>query len=215
MRVLLCDDHVLFAESLATVLTEAGHEVAAVTHSPDAALAALRAEDGVDACVLDVGFGSDSILHWLSDLREAAPSARLVLLTANLDAGVLAGAVAGGVHGVAHKGQHATDMVAILERVHAGTMVVDRSLLTRPAVPAPHPEARQLALLLTPRERETLCHLVRGLDTSQLARAMGITWATARSHVQSVLTKLGVHSRLEAATAAVRNGLVSGTGEWL
>jgi DNA-binding NarL/FixJ family response regulator len=94
-------------------------------------------------------------------------------------------------------------------------MVVDRSLVTRPAAPAPRTGARQLARLLTPREREALCHLVRGLDTSQLARAMGISWATARSHVQSVLTKLGVHSRLEAATVAVRHGLVSGTGEWL
>jgi DNA-binding NarL/FixJ family response regulator len=214
VRVLLCDDHVLFAESLGTVLTNAGHDVVGVTHSPDAALSALRGGDEVDACVLDVGFGSDSILHWLADLRAAAPRTRLVLLTAHLDAEVVATALANGVHGVAHKSHHVTDMVAILERVHAGETVVDRSLSSRP-VPAERESALRLADRLTPREREALCHLVRGLDTTQLAHAMGVTWATARSHVQSVLTKLGVHSRLEAATVAVREGLVSaGTGEW-
>jgi two-component system, NarL family, nitrate/nitrite response regulator NarL len=214
VRVLLCDDHVLFAESLATVLTDAGHDVVGVTHSPDAALAVLRV-DPVDACLLDVGFGTDSILPWLGDLRAAAPRARLVLLTASVDAGVVASARAAGVHGVAHKSQHVTDMVAILERVHAGETVVDRSALTRPGAAGDRDMAHRLAARLTPREREALCQLVRGLDTTQLARAMGITWATARSHVQSVLTKLGVHSRLEAATVAVREGLVNaGTGEW-
>jgi two-component system nitrate/nitrite response regulator NarL len=215
VRVLLCDDHVLFAESLGAVLTDAGHDVVGVTHSPDAVLAALRGPATVDACVLDVGFGSDSIVHWLADLRAAAPETRLVLLTAHLDADVVAVALAHGVHGVAHKSQHVTDMVAILERVHAGETVVDRSLLSRPVGTAGRESAQRLADRLTPREREALCHLVRGLDTTQLARAMGVTWATARSHVQSVLTKLGVHSRLEAATVAIREGLVTaGTGEW-
>ncbi len=58
--------------------------------------------------------------------------------------------------------------------------------------------------------------LVRGDDTNKLARSMGIASATARCHIQNVLTKLGVHSRLEAATSAVRYGLVSPeTGDWL
>jgi len=128
---------------------------------------------------------------------------------------VVASARDAGVQGLAHKSQHVTDMVAILERVHAGEVFVDRSAMSRPVPTADRDRTRRLAALLTPREREALCHLVQGLDTTQLARAMGVTWSTARSHVQSVLTKLGVHSRLEAATVAVRQGLVSGaTGEW-
>jgi two-component system, NarL family, nitrate/nitrite response regulator NarL len=58
--------------------------------------------------------------------------------------------------------------------------------------------------------------LVRGDDTSKLARSLGIASATARCHVQNVLTKLGAHSRIEAATNAVRHGMVSpNTGRWL
>jgi len=221
VRVLLCDDHVLFAESLATVLTQAGHEVTAVTHSPAAVLAALTRAEPPDACVLDVGYGSDTILHWLADLRAAAPRTLLVLLTAHVDAALVTTALDAGVCGLVHKSQHITDIVAILRRVAAGEVAVDPALVASPAaVPVPRApshraEAHKLARFLTPREREALGHLVRGLDSRQLAQAMGVTWGTARTHVQSVLTKLGVHSRLEAAAVAVRTGLISAeTGEW-
>jgi two-component system nitrate/nitrite response regulator NarL len=80
----------------------------------------------------------------------------------------------------------------------------------------PRSEAQRLAHYLTPREREVLTRLVRGESTTTLARTMQITRSTARSHVQSVLTKLGVHSQREAVIAAARYGLVSvNTGEWL
>lgn len=80
----------------------------------------------------------------------------------------------------------------------------------------PRSEAQRLAHYLTPREREVLTRLVRGESTASLARTMKITRSTARSHVQSVLTKLGVHSQREAVIAAARYGLVSvNTGEWL
>jgi DNA-binding CsgD family transcriptional regulator len=82
--------------------------------------------------------------------------------------------------------------------------------------PRPRSEAQRLAHYLTPREREVLTRLVRGENTATLARSMKITRSTARSHVQSVLTKLGVHSQREAVIAAARHGLVSvNTGEWL
>jgi two-component system nitrate/nitrite response regulator NarL len=69
-------------------------------------------------------------------------------------------------------------------------------------------DARRLAAFLTGRERECLNLLVEGLDTSSIATKLGVSAATVRTHVQSVLTKLGVHSRLEAASYAVRYGLL-------
>ena len=85
-----------------------------------------------------------------------------------------------------------------------------------PAGSASADAARRSASLLTPREREALGHLVLGADTKGVARAMGVTYATARSHIQMALTKLGVHSRVEAAAAALRLGLINPeTGEWL
>jgi two-component system nitrate/nitrite response regulator NarL len=73
-----------------------------------------------------------------------------------------------------------------------------------------------LAAFLTPREREVLSALVCGDDTKKVARSLGIAAATARCHIQSLLTKMGAHSRLEAATTAVRSGMINPeTGQWL
>jgi DNA-binding NarL/FixJ family response regulator len=62
---------------------------------------------------------------------------------------------------------------------------------------------------MTPREREVLTRLVQGQSTVAIAREMGVAYSTARTHIQNVLTKLGVHSKLAAVTYAVRNGLVA------
>jgi two-component system, NarL family, nitrate/nitrite response regulator NarL len=142
-----------------------------------------------------------------------------VLLTAGVDAGLLRAARAAGVRGVADKRHPVTEMLQVLERVIAGESAIE------PERVAPRPvntvrrhanDGLRLASFLTAREREVLCGLVRGHDTNKLARSMGIASATARCHIQNVLTKLGAHSRLEAATSAVRYGMVSPeTGDWL
>jgi DNA-binding NarL/FixJ family response regulator len=67
---------------------------------------------------------------------------------------------------------------------------------------------QRLAAYLTDRERECLGLLVEGLDTAGMAAKLGVSRATVRTHVQSLLTKLGVHSRLEAASFAVRYRLL-------
>jgi two-component system, NarL family, nitrate/nitrite response regulator NarL len=79
----------------------------------------------------------------------------------------------------------------------------------RPRPPG-HDDARRLASHLTGRERQCLALLVEGLDTAGIARRLAVSQATVRAHVQSVLTKLGVHSRLEAASFAVRHHLLDG-----
>jgi DNA-binding NarL/FixJ family response regulator len=215
MRLLLCDDHSIFAESLALVLNEAGYEVVAVTRSLDETLDALR-QQPVDVCVLDVGAAPAAILDRLAELRSVAPTTKVVLLSGYADPELATAAASHDVQGYAYKGQHVADIIDMLERVHGGETVTPGRPHAEPAgTPAPPDPAHQLAAQLTPREREVLCHLVHGEDTHGVARTMGVTWATARSHIQSVLTKLGVHSRVEAAAAAVRHGLVNAeTGEW-
>jgi len=218
MRLLICDYHVVFAESVAHLLSSNGYHVAGITHHVDQLLAALRQEQ-VDLCLLDVFFGDDSILDRLPMLHAVAPGTQLVLLTAGLDAGLLNAAWAAGVAGVADKRQPVTDLLLVLDRVAAGESVVEpRGSAQTPTSPVRQHanEGLRLAAFLTAREREVLCGLVRGDDTKKMARAMGIASATARCHIQNVLTKLGAHSRLEAATSAVRDGLVCPeTGEWL
>jgi two-component system nitrate/nitrite response regulator NarL len=218
MRLLICDYHVVFAESVAHLLSSAGHHVAGITHDPDRLLAALPRERA-DVCLLDVVFGGRSIADRLPALHAAAPRTRLVLLTAGADARLLATARSASVTAVADKRRPVTDLLRVLDRVAAGESVIEPE--RAPSAPVgvfrrPASDALRLAGFLTAREREVLCGLVRGDDTKKMARAMGIASATARCHIQNVLTKLGAHSRLEAATSAVRDGLVCPeTGRWL
>jgi len=214
MKVVICDDHAVFADSLAMVLSESGHDVVGVVYSPEAAARLLPTTEA-DICLIDLQFPSGSALEGLPELVRSAPATRFVVLSGSIDADLLDAAIDAGVRGFAHKGQQAGEIVGMLARVHAGEVVVDPATGTR--VPLrPQSEAQRLAHYLTPREREVLTRLVRGESTATLARTMEITRSTARSHVQSVLTKLGVHSQREAVIAAARYGLVSvNTGEWL
>jgi two-component system nitrate/nitrite response regulator NarL len=214
MKVVICDDHAVFADSLALVLRESGHDVVGVVYSPEAAASLLRSAPA-DVCLIDLNFPDGSALGSLPTLVRAAPATRFVVLSGSIDPEPLEAALAAGVRGFAHKGQQADEIVAMLARVHAGEIVVD-PMTGSPMPVRPRSEAQRLAHYLTPREREVLTRLVRGESTATLARAMKITRSTARSHVQSVLTKLGVHSQREAVIAAARHGLVSvNTGEWL
>ena len=215
MRVLVCDDHAVFADSLALVLADAGHGVVGIVYDLDGALTVLRREP-VDVCLTDLRFPAGTALDRMAELRSAAPSARFVVLSGFLEREVVEAGIGAGVRGFAHKGQQAAEIVALLARVHAGELVADRDA-GRPVRPdRPRNQAQHVARFLTPREREVLTRLARGESTAALAKAMGVTRSTARSHVQSVLTKLGVHSQREAVIEAARHGLVSvETGEWL
>jgi two-component system nitrate/nitrite response regulator NarL len=218
MSLLICDHHVVFAESLAHLLTARGYDVAGTTHHFDELAEVLR-RVRADVCLLDVIFGPDSVVDRLPALRAGSPDTRLMLLTASVDAGLLGAARAAGICGVADKRHPVTEMLHVLDRVIAGeSAIAAETAPPQPAVPVPRHanDSQRLASFLTAREREVLCGLVRGDDTTKLARSMGIASATARCHIQNVLTKLGTHSRLEAATSAVRDGLVSPeTGDWL
>jgi two-component system nitrate/nitrite response regulator NarL len=208
MRLLLCDGHQVFAESLALALDEAGYQIAAVTHSPDEALVALR-RGPADLCVIDVGCAPDAVLARLAALRAAAPAMAVVLMSGSRDTALIAEAARHGVHGFAFKDRHLADIVEVIDRAAASASMNGRA---RPRDAG----ERRPAADLTAREQQVLSWLVRGKDTGGVATSMGVTQATARSHIQSVLKKLGSHSRVEASAKAVRDGLVDAeTGEWL
>jgi two-component system nitrate/nitrite response regulator NarL len=241
MRILLCDDHAVFADSLALVLMDAGHTVVGVTYDPGDALAVLRRRP-VDVCLIDLCFPAGTVLGRMAEFHAAAPGARFVILSGFLEHQVVDAGASAGVHGFAHKGQQAADIVALLDRVHAGERDLTRAMARdmargqsrgmsrgpsrgpaqdrviggRPEPGRTRVQVQQVARFLTPREREVLTRLACGESTLTLAKAMGVTRSTARSHVQNVLTKLGVHSQREAVIEAARYGLVNvETGEWL
>ena len=218
MRVLICDDHAVFAETLADLFSSSGIDVVTVAYTPDEAITALATAQ-IDVCSLDVMFGEVSLLDRLAEIRRAAKRTRFMLLTGNLDASTVSAGRAAGITGFADKSQSAADIIGTVLKVAAGQFVVPNTFrripVPRQALSESAHAARRLASYLTPRERQVLSALVVGDDTTGLAKHLGIARATARCHVQSLLVKMNVHSRLEAATTAVRLGLLDPeTGDW-
>jgi two-component system nitrate/nitrite response regulator NarL len=197
MRLILGDDHALFLDALASVLTQHGYDVGAVARSPEEMLALTR-HQAPDGCVVD-SLDPDTI-------ESAAQSATVVVLSADPDPGAAERALAAGATGYLHQSRGVEVLVAALERVLRGEQVVDvpGGAVRRPRATA----ADNLAAALTQRERECLTLLVSGLDTPAMMRELGVSRTTVRTHLQAVLSKLCVHSRLEAASFAVRHSLV-------
>ncbi len=210
MRLILCDDHRLFVESLAVVLQERGWEVLAALDRPGTA-ARVCAEYQPDVCLLDAGFDGDATagIAAARDIRELSPATKILILSGSDDPAVIAAALAADVAGYTLKTCPVETLLSSIERVAAGEAVIGSALLRRALLHGSGgmTPVAQLTRHLTEREREVLVMLVHGEATAAIAANMGIQLPTARSHIQNVLAKLGVHSRLEAAALAVRSGL--------
>jgi two-component system, NarL family, nitrate/nitrite response regulator NarL len=204
--VLLCDDHVLFLEVMRPVLEARGHRVA-TTSSVEEAVSSVAASPP-DVCVLDIAFPSVDGVAGVRLLRAAA-NIKIVMLTAITAPDVLREAVIAGACGVAFKGRPLAEAVETIERVGRGEAVLDIGILRAVVAPRVESFGARLAGFLTAREVEVLGRLVQGEGTTEIARSLRVSRSTARTHVQSILTKLGVHSRLEACAFAVRHRIVA------
>lgn len=213
MKILLCDDHLLLAEALESLLRLAGHEVT-VTSSPSRAVRIL-AEEQPDVCVLDLGFPDGSGVDVLSHASEVSPSTRVLILSANRDPEQVRAVIDLGAAGYICKDVGVLEVIRGVQRVHEGELVLDpvvaRALAQKPRVR--REDIDWLIGFLTRREREVLRRIVIGQSTEEMAKDMRVSRSTARTHVQNVLQKLGVHSRLQAVAAVSRRQ--PGDLDWL
>jgi two-component system, NarL family, nitrate/nitrite response regulator NarL len=203
MRVLLCDHHRLLVESMAAVFQGRGHAVEEALNPRQAA--ALLVDRPTDVCVVDLGF-PDYDGDPVADMRAASPMTGIVVFTATCERGALDRARESGAHGYVSKEDSLASLVDLVEGVGGDPGAGAASWVARPPASwvtdhSPH--------FLTPRERQALEGLVQGKNTSELARWMGVRQSTVSTHIQTVLTKLGVHSRLEAVAYAMANRLVT------
>jgi two-component system, NarL family, nitrate/nitrite response regulator NarL len=205
-RLVIGDDHAVFLDALASVLAQ--HDFTTTVTRTLADTVSAVAREQPDACVIDRHFARDDSVSAIATMLTASPRTKILVLSADPETeGVLA-ALRAGASGYLHKTRGVTALTAAIEKVLRGEVVVDVPRVARAPRPAGHDDARRLAAHLTGRELECLGLLVEGLDTAAIARKLAVSRATVRTHVQSVLTKLGVHSRLEAASFAVRHRLV-------
>lgn len=206
--IVLGDDHAIFIESLISVLITEGFSVPAAAATLSATIDAVR-DHRPEVCLLDRHFTDGDAVAAINDVIAASPRTRVVILTADRDTDIITRAVRVGATGYVHKTCGVRTLVEAVKRVADGEVVIDAPQGAKGNQDQPlHSAAHRLAEHLTAREKECLTLLVEGLDTRAMTERLGVSSTTIRSHVQAILTKLGVHSRLEAASLAVRYDLV-------
>lgn len=182
-------------------------DAVAVVTSGRAALAYLE-DDQPDVILLDLGLPDRSGLAVGREILESWPEAKLMVLTALDDPKAVEEASRAGFRGYLTKDTPVSRFVSSIEAIVAGQEVFPHRLAQATRRPGSDDSVWLLISQLTPREREVLGLLVEGADGRTIAARLGISRNTVRTHVQSILTKLQVHSRLEAATLAVRHRVV-------
>jgi two-component system, NarL family, nitrate/nitrite response regulator NarL len=205
-RLVIGDDHVVFLDALATVLARQGHAIT-IAGSVSETIAAVAREQP-EMCLVDRHFAGEDSIESIGKIIAVSPGTKVLVLSADPDTDGIMAALSEGASGFLHKTRGVTALTAAISRVLRGEVVVDVPRRTSRPRPPGHDDARRLAAHLTERERECLGLLVEGLDTVAIARKLAVSRTTVRTHVQSVLSKLGVHSRLEAASFAVRYHLL-------
>lgn len=223
IRILVVDDHTLFRRGLTALLSrEPQFEV--VGDAADAGEALRRAQElQPDLILLDNHLPGVRGVDAMPSLREAAPDARVLMLTVSEDEQDLADALKAGAAGYLLKTIEGDALAAAIRRVMAGESVLaqemtsklvaafqDASNAARPVVPqtsATAPTTSSLLGSLSPREREILRGIARGASNKEIGRELGIAETTVKIHVQHVLRKLDVSSRVQAAVLATENGL--------
>jgi two-component system, NarL family, nitrate/nitrite response regulator NarL len=203
--VVLGDDHIVFLDALATVLSQHGHVICGVARSTAEMVTRVSAHQP-DACLIDRNATANDQAQTIGRVLAACPSTSVLVLGANPGGEAAEQALDAGASGYLHQSRGVGALVSALDRVLNGEIVVDvpQAAPSRPAEPN---QALCMAGHLTSRERECLMMLVEGLDTAAMVDRLGVSRTTVRTHLQAVLTKLGVHSRLEAASFAVRHRL--------
>ncbi len=218
VRILVVDDHTLFRRGL-TALLSSHASLAVVGDAADAGQAQRRAAElQPDMILLDNHLPGVNGVDALPALRQAAPSARILMLTVSEDEADLAAALRGGACGYLLKTIEGDALVTAIHRAMRGASVVAeemtdklvaayRGAATTPADAAASAPASPIEQL-SPRERDILRSIARGASNKEIARELGIAETTVKIHVQHVLRKLGLSSRVQAAVAATAHGVL-------
>ena len=212
-RILLVEDHASFRQTLAFVFDQQPEfEVVAQAGT---LVEARLAMDGVEADmgVIDLSLPDGEGTELIEELREANPLFAALVLTASLDRTEHARAVEAGAAGVLHKSADVDEILDATRRLGEGeTLLSQDELVTLLRLAGQNREeeleARASIEQITPREREVLKALAKGLSNKEIAAKLHMSVDTERTHMMNILNKLGVHSRLQALLFAARHGIV-------
>ncbi len=208
IRVLVADDHAVVREGLRTFL-ELQEGIEVVGEAADGREAVEAAERlRPDVVVLDLVMPGLDGVGAMRILRESLPAARVIVLTSFLDDDKLLPALRAGAAGYLLKNAQPQELARAVRAAHAGETLLDPVVAARLVETLAAGGDEGPLDRLTPREHEVLVLIGRGFPNKLIARELGVSEKTVKTHVSHVLAKLGVSDRTQAAVLAVRAGLV-------
>jgi len=213
IRVLIIDDHTLFRSGIKLLLErQDGFEV--VGEAGDGLDGAKRAKKlKPDVVLLDLHMPGTSGLAAIPLLLEESPQTQIIMLTVSEDAEDFLDALRAGACGYLLKNIDTDFLLDSIRRAAAGESVMSPQMAARVAAAIRKPQninsnAATDSVELSPREREVIIWLARGGSNKEIARALNMAESTVKIHVQGILRKLNLSSRVQAAVYAVEHGLV-------
>lgn len=211
IRVVLVDDHQMLTETLTEVLRLEPLIEVVGAGSNAAEAVRLVGEMQPDVVVLDYHLPDGTPAEVAPRLLEACPSARVMILSGMGDERSLISAFDAGCIGFVTKDKAVDELVTAIRQVHAGQAYVPASMLGA-LIPRVGRREERLGDDLSTREREVLERLCRGMSSAAIAAELFLSVHTVRNHIQGILTRLHVHSKLEAVAVATREGFFRNPG---
>lgn len=206
-RVVIVDDHDMFAQSLRLVLSEETDIEVVGTAGSLGAARALLGTVSPEVVLLDHRLPDGRGVEAIPEIKALSPQAQVVVLTGAFDDAMLVQATEAGCAGFVLKTSPLDELVSAVRTAAAGEIMISSTLLSRLLNRLAHQhEAPRRDL--TSREREILELIACGLTNAAIAEQLGISVNTVRNHVQSLLVKLDAHSKLEALSVAIRDGII-------
>lgn len=222
IRLVVVDDHTLFRRGLIALLSQDTRFVV-VSEAADAGEALRCAHrDAPDVILLDNHLPGVRGVDTIAALKEAAPEARVMMVTVSEDEADLAAALRAGADGYLLKTIESEDLGDSIVRLVAGHSVVSPQMTNKlvaafrsqpggvsagAVAVATGPDEADALASLSPREREILALIARGDSNKAIARELGIAETTVKIHVQHILRKLQLSSRVQAAVYATERGV--------
>ena len=200
--VLIVDDHPIVRSAVTMLLTGTDFSVVASAANARSALAAIT-DHRPDMVILDIAMPGGSGLDVLRSLRENGDLRPVIILTAGIDDYPLAEAMSLGVDGIVLKSSDPAYLLTCLEAVQGGRNWLDPDVSERAEAMA----QTGLASPLSPRDRQLVGLVAKGLRNREIAARMGITEGTVKVYLNAIFNKLGVASRTELAAFAAEKGL--------
>jgi DNA-binding NarL/FixJ family response regulator len=210
IRIAIVANHHALAEALATQLSMEGDLAASVARIDE--VAARGDPSPLDVLILDHAIVDADAIALTEALRARRPELRIVVVTDDNNMDTAAAAIEAGASAVLSQRVTSAELGAAVRAVHRGETILAPHLLTEvlrrlKANRRPPSDTEARLGTLTAREASVLELLVEGFDRARIARELFVSPNTVRTHIQRILTKLGVHSSLEAVALAIDAGL--------